>query len=94
MICFKIHIHDNGQYLTLSMVSKTSAAAPLAPNIEPKCGAAFPIEKEPIITQKNTCKISLIFKKGFFTGQTSYYLKSVFVKFSSFPKPPFLQQIC
>lgn len=45
------------------MVSKTSAAAPLAPNIEPKWGAAFPIEKEPIITQKNTCKK---FKKKIF----------------------------
>ena len=42
-------------YLTLSIVSNTSAAAPLAPNIDPRCGAAFPMENEPIITQKNTC---------------------------------------
>jgi len=37
------------------MMSIRTAAAPLAVDMDPTCGAMLPIENVPINTQKNTC---------------------------------------
>ena len=60
------------------MISNSTAAPPLAAAMDPRCGAAFPRENEPIITQKNTCKIDCY---NNFSNFTHYYYHNMYLPY-------------